>query len=204
MTKLILVSIKVSSPAELALRAVNQLEAMVSFWDANQICRFANDTHERWFGKDSPKLLNISLKEMLGPYYEADLPYITGVLAGTTQIFERKAPTIDGGLRDTLVRFTPEIVDGAVLGFWAYAIDVSILRDRERALQKAIEARDAAVAEIRTLEGLLPICSGCKAVRDMEGKWHAPERYLTKLALALPTHGMCPKCIPRFFSGTGI
>jgi PAS domain-containing protein len=189
------------SRAILSLRAVNQIEAMVAFWDANQICRFANDTHQRWFGKDSSQMLNMSLKEFLGPWYVVDLPHITGVLAGTTQIFEREAPTSDGVFRSLLVRFTPEIVDGVVLGFWVLTSDTTTLRDRERALKKALEDRDSAIAEIRTLEGLFPLCASCKAVLDREGKWHPVEEYLTKFAHALPTHGLCPKCIPRFFPG---
>jgi len=48
---------------------------------------------------------------------------------------------------------------------------------------------------VKTLTGLLPICSGCKKIRDDTGAWHALETYVMARTEAKFTHGMCPACI---------
>ena len=52
----------------------------------------------------------------------------------------------------------------------------------------------AAAREIRTLEGLLPMCSGCKKVRCEAGEWHSIDVYLRDHTRADITHGLCPDC----------
>ncbi len=58
----------------------------------------------------------------------------------------------------------------------------------------AEEERGRLSREVKALEGMLPICSSCKAIRTHEGEWLALERYLTEHSEAELTHGLCPKC----------
>lgn len=55
----------------------------------------------------------------------------------------------------------------------------------------------AAVAHIRMLTGLLPVCAWCKKVRDDEGYWSALDSYLERFADVRFTHGICPECRER-------
>ena len=48
--------------------------------------------------------------------------------------------------------------------------------------------------EIRTLEGIIPICAACKKVRDDEGFWARVEDYVAKRTPAQFSHGLCPDC----------
>lgn len=48
--------------------------------------------------------------------------------------------------------------------------------------------------EIRTLEGIIPICASCKKVRDDEGFWARVEDYVAKRTPARFSHGLCPDC----------
>ena len=48
--------------------------------------------------------------------------------------------------------------------------------------------------EVRTLRGLLPICSFCKKIRDQVGAWQPLERYIGERSEAEFTHGVCPEC----------
>jgi hypothetical protein len=67
--------------------------------------------------------------------------------------------------------------------------------DRERVileLQKAL-------AEVKALSGLLPICSRCKNIRDDQGYWNQIEAYITSHSDAQFTHGICPSCAPELF-----
>lgn len=49
------------------------------------------------------------------------------------------------------------------------------------------------------LEGLLPICSGCKRIRDDEQRWQPLEQYIGQRSAATFTHGICPGCAERYF-----
>lgn len=51
------------------------------------------------------------------------------------------------------------------------------------------------VNEVNTLEGLLPICSYCKKIKDENGNWNVMERYITDHSEAAFSHGICPDCL---------
>ena len=51
-----------------------------------------------------------------------------------------------------------------------------------------------ALAEIKTLRGIIPICTSCKKIRDDQGYWHQVEVYVRDHTEAQFSHGMCPEC----------
>jgi hypothetical protein len=53
--------------------------------------------------------------------------------------------------------------------------------------------------KVRTLTGLLPICSSCKKIRDDKGYWNQLESYITKHSQAEFSHGICPECVKKFY-----
>ena len=63
-------------------------------------------------------------------------------------------------------------------------------QERERTLQEL----KAALANIRTLEGLLPICLSCKKTQDQKGDWQPFEYYVRVHSEAKVTHKICPDC----------
>jgi len=119
---------------------VNQISAMVAYWDANQRCVFANAAYRHWFGRSPEEMIGLSMRELLGELYEKNLPYIEGALAGEPQIFERRIPLPDGGTRDSVATYTPDVVDGVVRGFSVHVADVTLLRQREATLSQTIKA----------------------------------------------------------------
>lgn len=185
--------------SQAALVAVNHISAMVAYWDSNQHCVFSNDAYREWFGKTPEQMIGMSMQELLGPLYVKNLPYILAVLKGEKQIFERRIPLPNGEVRDSIATYTPDIVNGEVRGFWVHVADVTSIRERETALERAIQERDAALAEVRTLRGLLPICSTCKSIRDKDGVWHTIEQYVSDRSDASFTHGICPDCIAKLY-----
>ncbi|HNV75344.1 MAG TPA: histidine kinase N-terminal 7TM domain-containing protein [Gemmatimonadaceae bacterium] len=62
------------------------------------------------------------------------------------------------------------------------------------------ELQDA-LGQVKTLTGLLPICSGCKKIRDDVGDWQPLEVYIRDHSDAEFTHGMCPTCVERWYPG---
>jgi len=53
------------------------------------------------------------------------------------------------------------------------------------------------LAQIKTLRGLLPICSYCKKIRDDQDYWQHVERYISEHSDAQFTHGICPECYEK-------
>lgn len=69
-------------------------------------------------------------------------------------------------------------------------------RDREQALIKELET---ALAQVRQLSGMLPICASCKKIRDDKGYWNQIEVYISEHSEADFTHGICPDCAKAFY-----
>jgi len=67
--------------------------------------------------------------------------------------------------------------------------------EREELIGKLQEA----LATVRTLSGLLPICSSCKKIRDDQGHWNQLETYLLEHSEAEFTHGSCPDCLKSLY-----
>jgi PAS domain S-box-containing protein len=109
----------------IVLGLVNHLDAMVAYWDINQVCVFANSAYRDWFGKTQQEVIGLTLEELLGPLYPKNLPYIRGAYAGQRQVFEREIPTPDGRVRPSLATYTPHLVDGQVRGIFAHVADVT-------------------------------------------------------------------------------
>ena len=65
--------------------------------------------------------------------------------------------------------------------------------------ERIIEELTNALAEVKTLTGLLPICSGCKKIRDDGGRWSHLESYISARSQARFSHGFCPDCARIYF-----
>ena len=68
-------------------------------------------------------------------------------------------------------------------------------REREHLISELREA----LARIKTLSGLLPICAGCKKIRDDKGYWSQVDSYITLHSEARFTHSLCPDCQKKYF-----
>ena len=58
---------------------------------------------------------------------------------------------------------------------------------------------EAALANVKTLRGLVPICAACKKIRDDKGFWQQLESYVQSHSEAHFSHGMCPECIKKWY-----
>jgi PAS domain S-box-containing protein len=75
------------------------------------------------------------------------------------------------------------------------ALDISARIRAEEAKNEVIAKLQGALQEIKTLRGLIPICSYCKKIRDDAGFWQQLEQYLIAHTDAQFTHGICPVCL---------
>ncbi|HEY3175542.1 MAG TPA: response regulator transcription factor [Candidatus Polarisedimenticolia bacterium] len=71
------------------------------------------------------------------------------------------------------------------------------LLELQAALADRVDELEAALASVKVLQGLLPICSYCKRVRDDRSYWHQVERYVADHSDAVFSHGICPDCYEK-------
>jgi hypothetical protein len=134
-------------------------------------------------------------------------------LAPGKYVFRVKACNNDGVWNETGASFAFELepyfyqtwwfyglvivaVGGA--GFGAYRLRVWQLLRREKELTTRV---DEAMAKIKVLDGLIPICAHCKKIRDDKGYWRQLEEYINKHSEATFSHGVCPECAEKLYGG---
>jgi len=61
------------------------------------------------------------------------------------------------------------------------------------------EKLEKALSEIKTLAGMLPICSSCKKIRDDNGYWNQIETYIKERSEVEFSHGICPECSDNLY-----
>jgi hypothetical protein len=72
--------------------------------------------------------------------------------------------------------------------------EIDIRKKIEHAHEKLITKLEKALEEIKSLEGILPICMHCKKIRDDKGYWNQLEQYIHERSDAEFSHGICPEC----------
>jgi len=112
--------------------------------------------------------------------------------------FERKFRKKDGSLLEVWIT-------AGVLFFAGKRAACGIIKDlteRKRAeeeREQLINELQEALANIKTLRGLIPICASCKKIRDDKGYWQQVDTYVREHTEATFTHGLCPECIKLLF-----
>jgi predicted transcriptional regulator len=71
-------------------------------------------------------------------------------------------------------------------------------RAEERREKLVLELKDA-LAQIKTLRGILNICSYCYRIRSDDGKWEQMELYIRDRSETQFSHGMCPQCLAKHY-----
>ena len=69
--------------------------------------------------------------------------------------------------------------------------------EKNRALGKTVKKLEQSLREVKTLSGLLPICSYCKKIRDDQGYWNQLEEYISNRTDTSFSHGICPDCMEQ-------
>lgn len=114
--------------------------------------------------------------------------------------FQTRGLREDGTVIDVSITLSPIInVYGEVTGASAITRDITerILAEEER--EHLIEELHEALAEVKTLQGILPICMYCRQVRDDKGAWESLEVYVQEHTDTNFSHGMCEPCSKKMY-----
>jgi PAS domain S-box-containing protein len=77
--------------------------------------------------------------------------------------------------------------------------DITKRKEAEFESEKLIRRLNEALKDVKTLGGLIPICSSCKKIRDDKGYWNQLENYFEQHSTALFSHSLCPCCMDEIY-----
>ncbi|MFP4500964.1 MAG: PAS domain-containing protein [Candidatus Hydrogenedentota bacterium] len=80
-----------------------------------------------------------------------------------------------------------------------YTLDRTELHHQAQQREQLIGELETALKQVKRLSGLLPICSGCKRIRNDNGYWEQVESYIRDHAGVEFSHGLCPECAHRLY-----
>ena len=170
-------------------------------------------------------MTGVDKREILGkggyahavPFYGASRPMLIDLVLNRDEEYEAKYLSIteDQGQLIASVSFNPSMGDkgrylessaarlyganGNVVGAIESIRDITALKDVEQERERLIADLREAVAKVRTLSGLLPICASCRKVRDDKGYWSQIESYIREHTDVGFSHGLCPECMDKIY-----
>jgi PAS domain S-box-containing protein len=78
-------------------------------------------------------------------------------------------------------------------------VDITERKQAEKELEEERRHLQLALDEVKTLRGILPICSNCKKIRDDKGFWNQVDQYISDHTEAEFSHGLCPNCAKELY-----
>lgn len=89
--------------------------------------------------------------------------------------------------------------NGEITHYQGIVIDITKRKLAEEALLMEKNKLQEAIDEVKTLSGLIPICSNCNKIRDDQGYWNQLETFIEQHSKARFSHGVCPECSERLY-----
>ncbi len=127
---------------------------------------------------------------------DADLPfiYVSGTIGEDVAVEAMKSGAQDYVLKNNLKRLAPAV---------ERELREAQIRREKRILEadreRLITELRAALMDVKRLSGLLPICAGCKKIRNDRHEWQRLEIFIRENSEAQFTHSLCPDCLKRLY-----
>ena len=132
--------------------------------------------------EDYPATKVFSTKKPLQDYVvgiiRPDRDYITWVIVNAIPIFSN-----NNELKKIVINF----------------VDITERKHAQVGREKLLKELQEALENVKTLNGLIPICSQCKKIRDDTGYWNQLEVHIQNHSYAKFSHGMCPECSDELY-----
>jgi PAS domain S-box-containing protein len=119
---------------------------------------------------------------------------------GRVRTVERHNPVIT----ELIVEITTSAIKdskGSIIGGIEVVRNITERKKLEKERERLVEELRNTLDKVRTLRGLLPICSSCSKIRDDKGNWTHVDVYIRDHSEADITHGLCPECEKKHFPG---
>ena len=178
---------------------------------ANEAICIIQDQKVVFANKTTERLVGAPLKDILGRLFTDFLfpPDMEGVASNYSNRIEGEdVPETytfrlqnEAGEPVWVLTSATTIDYGGRRAILALMTNINSLKLMEKELETAIEELRKAFARVKTLSGLLPICSSCKKIRNDKGYWEQMEIYIRDHSEADFSHGLCPECAERLYPG---
>jgi PAS domain S-box-containing protein len=112
------------------------------------------------------------------------------IYSSSDEIFTNK----DGSIFPISVISSPIVENGKIVAVVTAFRDITQQKQLEKERKKLVQELQESLKAIKTLQGILPICSSCRRIRDDKGYWKQLEAYITDHSDAQFSHGYCPEC----------
>ncbi|HCL00303.1 MAG TPA: hypothetical protein DHW42_09405 [Candidatus Marinimicrobia bacterium] len=160
-----------------------------------------NPQFEKLFGYKISEIKGRNIDDVIvsrGDFKEAN--EVTHLIQrGGIAVSEGKRVRKDGSLIDVSIGGAPIAVGGKQIGVLAIYRDITDRKKAEGERERIIQDLQDALNRVKTLSGLIPICAGCKKIRDDEGYWSDVELYISKHSEAEFSHGLCSECMEKLY-----
>jgi PAS domain S-box-containing protein len=166
---------------------------LLCFLDFSGHFKRLNPAWERTLGFTREELMSKPFIEFVHPDdRERTLQQNRDVRAGGhARLFENRYLCKDGSYRWLLWNAAP---DSGHKVIYSMARDITESKRAEVEREALVRELQAALVEVRTLQGFLPICSYCKSIRDDQNYWESVETYISKHTNTQFSHSICPAC----------
>ncbi len=183
---------------EHAILAITDPQGRITYAN-DQFCRISKYSREELLGQDH-RILNSG-------YHPKEFMRELWTTIGNGKVWkgEIRNRAKDGTfywVHATIVPFLG--ADGKPTQYVAIRTEITARKLAEQERERLILELQKALAEVKTLSGLLPICSVCKKVRDDSGYWNQIEAYVSEHSGATFSHGCCPNCAVKFYEEAGL
>ncbi|MET0839882.1 MAG: PAS domain-containing protein [Marmoricola sp.] len=142
--------------AEQVQRLLDQLPALIAYWDKDLRNEVANAAYVEYFGRSPEEMRGMHISEVLGPQvFRSNEPYLRAALEGEEQHFQRTLVDTTGRVHHTQASYVPDVVDGQVRGIFVLVSDVTPRVEAERELDEAQELAGLGSWSMRPGSGLV-------------------------------------------------
>jgi PAS domain S-box-containing protein len=167
---------------------------MLCFLDFSGYFKRLNPAWERTLGFTRQELMSRPFIEFVHPDdRERTLKQNAQVRGGGQALgFENRYLCKDGSYRWFLWNAAADL-EGQVI--YSVARDITANKQAAEEREQLVRKLQEALAEVKTLREILPICSYCRKIRDDENYWHTVETYISRHTSSRFSHGICPSCL---------
>ncbi|MBU1053948.1 MAG: PAS domain-containing protein [Proteobacteria bacterium] len=158
----------------------------------------ANRSAERFYGWSVDQLKEMRIQDintLSGEQVKAEME--KAMLLKRTY-FEFRHRLSDGSFKEVGVYSGKVDINGKAL-LHSIIHDTSERKRTEEQKDRLVSDLQKALSEVKTLQGLIPICASCKKIRDDKGYWNQIESYIQDRSDAEFSHAICPECAKKLY-----
>ncbi len=128
-----------------------------------------------------------------------DCPLALSLKDGKVHTIERVSPALEKDLFAEITSSAVKNSSGQIIAGIEIIKDISVRKRMEKERERLIFELTDALARVKVLHGLLPVCASCYKIRNDQGYWSQVDVYIREHSEAEITHGLCPECERKHF-----